>query len=470
MSTIPDLEERLRAALSAQADTVQPEDLTQRSWLAAPLQSRRHAWLLSSLAVAACVALVLVLITRFIPDNPGADPAPGPSKIDLTFPDDVGRDWPVDDLSTSPRLDLDGDGRKERVEFHSEPTRDFDGRVRIQTRLTGTGEESYGVYQVGEFGTTIGVSAWPPVDLDGDGDQELVMWEDTGGPGGLQLRVFDLREGLLVESPPSRPDLLGNGQVLVPGSETDYYDLRYLQETTTDGQDLVTTRSRVAFASHGLDVVRPEQYVADVFVWRLREDGALVPEPDGCRLVGLDGSRECEPGDHDTVPTLTDSEVAGADETVSFDVGYRYRARIDGSTLVAEGMSGDSLSTDLGEIDEPRLLRAAPDLLRGDGVVVVVTSATDPALLRVFAQNGRGTELLEVSDVGDVALGSGVVDGHETRSWLTVDGTITTAVNHEGREWDVWSWMWEGTGTMAAIPRGRFCLDDIGSPQTVRHC
>ena len=140
--TQPDIEQRLRAALSARAEMVQPEDLSHHARVV-PLRRRWTKPLVVPLVVlasAACVLLVLVLTFQLTDSPPRTDEvAPRPDARQVVLPADVGRDWKSNDLSTPARLDLDGDGAKEKVVFLAEPTKDFDGRIRLQTTLSTTG-------------------------------------------------------------------------------------------------------------------------------------------------------------------------------------------------------------------------------------------------------------------------------------------------------------------------------------------
>ena len=138
MST--DVEARLRAALTARADLVRPEDLASYATVT-PLRPRwQSPWVL--LATAAAVLLVLGIIVQGVGSRERSDrlaPEPDPDTPTIQLPADIGRDWKADDLSTPARLDLDGDGIKEKVDFLGEPTKKFDGRTRLQTTLSSTG-------------------------------------------------------------------------------------------------------------------------------------------------------------------------------------------------------------------------------------------------------------------------------------------------------------------------------------------
>ena len=180
--TIPDIEERLRAALAARAELVQPEDLAPLAPVV-PLRPRwQSPWVL--LATAAVVLLVLGAVFQGLGSDPRSDDvAPRPDRPRVTLPPDIGHDWKAGDLSSPARLDLDGDGVKEKVEFLAEPSEEHDGRIRLQTALSTTGEEAFGI---ADLGTTIGTNALGAIDADADGDQELVLYYDDvdAGPGG----------------------------------------------------------------------------------------------------------------------------------------------------------------------------------------------------------------------------------------------------------------------------------------------
>ena len=169
-------------------------------------------------------------------DGPAVRPArpePAPDAPTIELPADIGRDWQADDLSTPGPTRPRRRRVKEKVVFLGEPTENFDGRTRMQTTLSSTGEEAYGI---AELGTTIGTGALPPIDADADGDQELVLYRDelySGPVMGNHPIVFDLRDGLLVQAPVEDADLLLRGDVPVPG--TRHRVLRDGARSTTTG-------------------------------------------------------------------------------------------------------------------------------------------------------------------------------------------------------------------------------------------
>jgi hypothetical protein len=460
--TTPDLEELLRAALSARAELVQPEDLSPMATVT-PLRPRwRSPWAL--LATAAVVLLVLGVVLQGLGGRPRSDDvAPRPDAPQVVLPDDVGRDWKADDLSSVARLDLDGDGTDERVRFLSEPTNDVDGRVRLETTLSGSGEEAYGIARLG---TSIGVSPLDPIDADGDGDQELVLYFDDldAVGGGGYPEVFDLREGLLVQAVVEDPDLLVRGQVPVPGEETEFYDMVRIHDYWVEDGSLWSSRSVHAFASGSMSLFRPERSLVDTWTWVLGEDDVLRPEDAGCRVVGLEAMTECEPGQVDDPPVVSPAatETFGVGEEATFDEGYAFTARLDavpGPGLVVEGGDGREMEHSL-EVADPEVLTTQPTALFSDGASVVVTSASDPTYVEVLVQDDD--RLVAVSPVGEIALSA---DGG-VRTWLTKNGALVTVVPDEGGTWRAWQWVMVGAREMAAFPTGTVCFADVDAALT----
>jgi hypothetical protein len=460
------MEDRLRAALSARAELVQPEHLTSLATVT-PLRPRwRSPWVL--LATAAAVLLVLGVVFQGLDSRPRSDDvAPRPDEPSLVFPPDIGRDWKADDLSSPARLDLDGDGVDEKVEFLAEPSSDFAGYTRLQTELTGGGDEAYGLAQLG---TTIGITALEPIDADGDGDQELVLYREdlVGGPGApVTPLVFDLRDGLLVEAPPVEQDLLLEGDVAVPGSATTYYDLVHVHTYWIEDGRLFSSRSVDAFARGNMVLLRPETYVADTYEWTLGEEGLLRPVDTGCRAFSPEALTDCSPGQTDDPPVIVPvaSETFGAGAQVRFDDGYVFTARITpapDASLVVEGSDGRTLRRDL-EVSDARISTVQP-MLAPDGASLLVTSASDPAYLQVLAQDADGLRALQ--PVGEVPL----ANSGPVRTWLTGNGALVTVVDNGDGTWATWQWQSVRPGRIAALPTGTVCFDDPEDPATVRRC
>ena len=55
----------------------------------------------------------------------------GRPTVELELPADIGRDWKADDTPTPARLDLDGDGTKEKVDVPRREDQGVDGRTRL---------------------------------------------------------------------------------------------------------------------------------------------------------------------------------------------------------------------------------------------------------------------------------------------------------------------------------------------------
>lgn len=462
----PDLEARLRAALAARADLVRGEDLAPLA-TATPLPRRwSSSWVL--LAAAAVVLLVLGVVLQGVGGRTRSDEvAPEPDAPRLELPADVGRDWKADDLSSPARLDLDGDGRKERVDFLAEPTEDFDGRIRLQTTLSATGEQAYGI---AELGTTIGTTALDPVDADDDGDQELVLYFDdlsAVGGGGYPL-VFDLRDGLLVQAAVEDPDLLVRGQVPVPGEGTEHYEMVRVHDYWIEDGDVWSSRSVNAFASGNMYLFRPERSVVETWRWVLGNDGVLRPGEAGCRVKGPESLTDCAPGQVDDPPVVSPvaTETIGVGEEATFDEVVPFSVRIDAgdpASLVVAGpgrMSSSYLAT---RVPDPLVNRQQPTAITSDGVSLVVTSASDPSVVQVLAQSGDF--LSRLMPVGDVSPGAEGV-----RTWLTQNGALVTVVPGADDTWQAFQWVWVAREQMAAFPTGTVCFDDVADPDTARSC
>ena len=471
MSTTPDttseIEDRLRAALAARVALVRPEDLAPLAPVPVLRPRWQSPWVL--LATAAVVLLVLGVVWQGVGrDQRSDDLAPRPDRPDgpeVTVPADVGRDWGAALESTPARVDLDGDGRKEVVEFLAEPTEDYDGRVRLQTTLTGSGEESWGVLEVRS--TTIGITAEGVVDADADGDDELVVFDpDLSGTGGAP-RVLDLRDGLLVEVLPDEPDLLQRGNVVVPGSDTGLYErIRVHQYWIEDGR-LFSGRSEDSFARAGMTLVRAPAVVLETWQWRLDDDGVLRHEAAGCREQMFD-LRECGADPRDLVPDLgtrVDSRV-GPGEGVDLTRNYPFSFRLEPGEVprvVVEGSDGRTLSLDL-DVPDPRISTVQPEGVFYDGASLYVTSASDPTLVRILVQ--RGDRLVALEPVGEVAL----EDTDDTRTWLTDTGSVVSVVAQPDGTWQLWVWQMTRGDRVFAMPGGTVCLDDEDAPTAVRGC
>ncbi|MCF6379764.1 hypothetical protein L2K70_19300 [Nocardioides KLBMP 9356] len=475
MST--DIEARLRDALAARADLVRHEDLTPLATVV-PLRPRwQSPWVL--LATAAAVLLVLGIVVQGVGGRERSDRiAPQPDGPTLEMPADVGRDWKADDLSRPARVDLDGDGVREKVQFLSEKTDDYAGRVRLQTTLSSTGEESWGI---AELTSTIGVTARGAIDADGDGDEELVLpWEDLAAVGGAgHPLVFDLRDGLLVEMLAADPDLLQSGDVAVPGSQTEFYDLVHEQDWWIKGGQVWSSRSVNAFARGNMTLLRPESIVLDTWRWELGDDGVLRPTDQGCAEDStVEGRHDCDGDQADSLPAVqpaaTDTIGIGGEVALD-DGGLGYRARVEddgsGGTLVVDGPGADGLVYALSAPD-PRVSTVSPTYLVGfDAASVYVASAADPAVAEVVAQTADLAGLVALRPVGDVPLGTGSdSDGRAYRTWLTKAGAVVTVVEAEDGSWDSWQWARVGGTDIAALPTGRVCFADVTDPSSVARC
>lgn len=462
-------EERLRAALTARAEQVRTEDLTAIGPVVQLRPRWRSPWAL--LASAAVVLLVLGVVLRSVGSDPRSDrlaPEPDPDTPTIELPADIGRDWNSDDLTTPARLDLDGDGVKETVDFLGEPTKKLDGRTRLQTTLSSTGEEAYGI---AELGTTIGTSPLQPIDADGDGDQELVLYRDelfSGPTLGNYPMVFDLRGEVLVQAPVESAELLVRGEVPVPGTATEFYEMVRPQDYWIEGARLFSARSVDEFASGNMMTMRPETYVMDAWEWVLGEDDVLRPVEAGCRAQGPKSFVACTPGQVDALPVVSPASTTtiGVGEQAAYADGYRFTARLEASadpSLVIEGQDGRTINHGL-EVGDPQANVQAPTDLFFDGASLVLTSGSDTSYVEVLVQDGDRLRTLE--PVGAITLAN---EG-PTRTWLTRNGALISVVLDADDTWQAWKWVMVSRSEMAAFPTGTVCFDDVDDPSTVRRC
>ena len=470
MTTTPemqsDIEQRLRDALSARAELVQPHDLAPLTPVVELRPRWQTPWVL--LATAAVVLLVLGIVFQGLARDPRSDDvAPRPDEPRVELPPDVGRGWEPNDSDRPARLDLDGDGEKEEVTFRGEPTEQFDGRYRLETTLSSTGEEAYGIVEVG---TTVATNVLDPIDADGDGDQELVLYYDDAeavGGGGHPL-VLDLRDGLLVQAVPEDPDLLVRGNVPVPDSRTEFYEMVRIHDYWFEDGQLLSSRSQRAYASGNMSLVRTETILVDTWRWTLDDDGVLRAESLGCVRSGLEASVPCEAGEVEELPYLTPlaTEVFGIGEGADFREGYRFSARLEAAadpSLVVEGDDGRTISHGL-EVADPRVSTVQPTSVMSDGASFFVTSASDPTYVEVLVQGGD--ELRPLQAVGEIDL----LNEGSVRTWLTQAGSVVTVVKGVDDTWQAWVWMMVSRQKMAALPSATVCFDDVDDPSTVRHC
>ena len=464
----PEVERRLRAALTARAELVQPEHLAPLAPTTAGRPRWQSPWVL--LATAAAVLLVLGVVFQGLSRDPRSDDvAPRPDeRVELELPTDIGRDWKTDEYTTPARLDLDGDGTREKVDFLGEPSKEFDGRTRLQTTLSSTGEEAYGI---AELGTTIATSALPPVDADGDGDQELVLLRDeayTGPEQGSHPLVFDLRDGLLVQAVVEDPELLVRGEVTVPGTETEFFEMVHVHDYWIEDGSLHSSRSVGTYASGNMTLFAPRASVVDAWTWELGDDGVLRHGDPGCLVKSRDSTRACGPDPADTPTSLPVERASyvGVGEQVTFgDDRTGFSARIEPGadpSLVVDGF-GRVVEQALG-VPEPQVGTTQPTSVLVDGASVVVTSASDPTVIQVLTQDDDRLVLMD--PVGEIGLAS----SDDQRTWLTAYGAVLSAIDAGDDRWTLWQWMMVSRTEIAALPWGTVCFDDVDAPTSVRAC
>ena len=326
-----DIEERLRAALSARAELVQPEDLAPLTPVVELRPRWQSPWVL--LATAAVVLLVLGVVFQGLARDPRSDDvAPRPDEPRVELPARRRSRLGAPTTSTDPaRLDLDGDGDEgEGRRSCAEPTEDVRRpRSGCETTLSSTGEEAYGIV---ELGTTIGTNAARP---------DRRRRRRRPGAGAL-LRRRGRRSAAAATRSSSTcatacwcrrclrtPTCCVRGNVPVPGSGTEFYDMvRVHDYWIEDGQLLLQPvgrclRQRQHDAWSG---PRPSSWTPGE--WTLDDDGVLRPETPGACGQALEAQRAVRAG-RGRRPALTSRRSP----TETFGIGERrgLRARATGS-------------------------------------------------------------------------------------------------------------------------------------------
>lgn len=266
------LEDRLTAALAARADLVQPEDLRPAD---PPVRARTWARpVLYGLAAAACAAAIAAPFLVGVGGD--GDDRPAPPVVTPTAPatpdgvddgDEVpGADWT--EAYTYPRAyDVDGDGAPDEVVVRTQGAEALPpGTRRVEVHLS-----SGGVAAVLLDYDTYDLTMVDPVDLDGDGADELLYYRGTDTE---EIGVLRYADGSLVDlRVPDEPGL------------TSAPDARFRSRGwwTEDGE-LFSYRTVDGGFVPGSSNASPPPYEVDIWRWTLTPDDRLepVPMPSGC--------------------------------------------------------------------------------------------------------------------------------------------------------------------------------------------
>ncbi len=352
-------------------------------------------------------AAVLLLVLGVVLQGVGRRPAVRRRRSEARRPDrsprpaDVGRDWQVSPESTPAKVDLDGDGTKETVEFLAEKTKDFDGRIRLQTTLTSTGKESYGS------------RTWRRRRRHDGGGARRRRRGRRPGAGPVRRTPRRPRRRSRSSSTCARdcwsrpcrrtPTCSGAATSRCPGA----------RPSSTTGTASSSTGSTAAACSRdGRRTPSPRRDVDDAAAGgRARDLGVATrrrrrPAPGGRRLQGARlrraglrrrlgaRSRTWAP------PTGT----VGVGESAASARSYPFAMRVeagDPPLLVVEGSDGRTLRHEL-DVPDPRVATVQPDSTFSDGESLVVTSASDPTLVQLLVQ--RNDRIVVLEPVGEVPL------------------------------------------------------------------
>lgn len=463
MSTI---EDRLTHALAARADLVQPEDLRPLDPPTATVSWLRHpaTYVAAAAACAAAIAAPFVLT-----GDGGASPEPPPTTQTPSLPPqtDVGGDWPIP--FPSDPVDVDGDGVQDQVRIRQEPGKPLVGPgVRVEVDLSSTGDQVFGLTSSeGSF-----VNVMNAVDLDGDGDRELVLSRDEGVPAA----VLALRDGQLAEA--TRPDDPPLVTGTVPTGAGDRGRPSYLWVA---GGGLYSYLSVDDFS--GVDPVEdPTYYEVDVTRWSL-DDGTMVPTAEGRQCVDktLEGSDDlpvpCEDDDEDPQLFPEAQETIGVGE--SFDVsadGEPAVVSLERDAVVLTRADGTEQSVELPEGGAPRLYT---DLVRmADDNLVVLVAQRSGELDEMTVATTRNGNFFAARVEDETPFGGGTTDAGILRTWIAPDGTLYTGLqtDPDSNEYELNSWELGGTvsadvaPTLQRLAQGCVVIDDEASPPTAEPC
>lgn len=459
------LEDRLSAALAARADLVQPEDLSHGSPPAVivPLRRRPAAYLLAAAACAAAVSVPFLV-------NGGGDKEPAPPVGTPTAPvtpngDKVrGADWP--EIYDYEGYDVDGDGEGDQVVLRNQSGKELakePWRLEVQLGSGGTTAVllDYGSYDINVI---------DPVDLDGDGADEIVYGRATETD---EIGVVQYAGG----------ELLDLEVATDPGITNVYDEQGRMRTWWVRDRQLFSSRSveggfEPGDGGRGL----PQRYPVEVWTWTI--DGqALQPVSQGEQCVEqLQESRPfpCDEGPGPvpgTQPAVTDSaHVAetfeadvdgdGRDDVVALESTVGTATVEDGDVLLVVSLGGG------GELSAPVPGGWTPDVFTtpyaaADGTrgLLVRQEGGDATTMTLYLI--QGDELVAARPVGGIRLGNGFdgLGGTMTRTdtWLTTDGRLfsrrTPADQLEEDSWEFYEWSLQGTRIVIEEIYGHGCWE-----------
>ncbi len=476
-------EDRLIAALAARADQVHPEDLRapEVPEVASTVTFLRRpaAYAVGIAAAAAAIAAPFVIGGLGSDDSPMPPASEGPSPTPLPQTD-VGGDWPV---ITRQGVDLDGDGTPERVRLRAEPGEPLIGpRVRLESDLSGGGAV-FGIVDSGE----VSVNFMDPVDLDGDGAEELMLNRDHSDGLTTDWVVVDVVDGQLVALEQDGSAPLSGGDVPDP----DDPDLAFATDRwiSPDESALFSARSLRSFARYGMSFEVPDPYAAQVWTWEI--DGLrLVPvAQDQLCISQVEETREpCSGDEGEDLPAFLPEEtnLIGVGESFTADVDFDQvddTVSLEGATPGVDGQVGDGdvelvVRTSTAGVKRlpipaggaPQLYATTIQIGMLDGLSLVVRQETGDSSRFTYVATGPegfSGDLLNVTTSG-APFGNGFLeDGSSYRTWVGADDRMYTGVEPVQDDPDrlqptqVYVWTLEVGPELAAVALGGYCFDTV---------
>ena len=242
----------------------------------------------------------------------------------------------------------------------------------MQTTLSSTGEEAYGLV---ELGTTIGTNALDPIDADGDGDQELVLYthDADGGPAasGSSRSSSTCATGLLVQAAAEDPDAARPRRRPVEPGRRRPSTTTWCTSRPTGSRTARWSRRRSvnAFAARQHDPAPARDLRGrHASSGRLDDDGVLRPGEAGLPGAVVPEARTTVRSrpPPTTCPTSRPSRrtTIGVGEEVALeDGGLGYRARLEAAggrrVLVVDGPGADGHRAFALDVPDPQAPRGA---------------------------------------------------------------------------------------------------------------
>jgi hypothetical protein len=459
------LEDRLSAAHAARADLVRPEDLRPATPPPAvvPLRRRPVVYLL---AAAACAAVVSApFLVRGLGYDDSAPPVVTPTPVTPNGDQVAGADWPV--VRTFGGYDVDGDGEDDQVVLRNEAGKELvKAPWRLEAQLSSGGTTAvllhYDSYEINPV---------DPVDLDGDGADEILYYRgtDTAEIGALRYTDGGLEDLEVADD---------------PGLTSMNDDQGRIRSWWVRDRQLFASRSvEGGFTPGDGGKPLPPRYPVEVWTWTV-EGQAAVPVSQGEQCVRaaqatrpfpcvdseLGPVAGTQPAVEDTArvaePFDADVDGDGRDDVVALE-GPAGRATVgEGDVLLVVSLGGGvELSPPVPAGSSPEVFTTPYAAADRTGGLLVRQEEGDASTMTLYLV--QGDQLVAARPEGGVRLGNGFDEagGTTTRTdtWLTPAGRLfsrrATMDQVQEDSWQFFAWTLHGTRIVAEDSSGVGCWD-----------